>query len=174
MDGSVIAQAKWKVYITHKTRREIGRFLFLTLALKSLAPNRGHFRATVRYILTHSDALHPRSIDHLVARRSERSLKGEMFKSHLWQIHNENVLQYLFPDRSIYDKVPPLCLSVFVARAYCKIHSTNLYEDIWYWCWCIYLNNSSVCFTWAALSCSLVYSVWGRSALRPAGESAEI
>lgn len=49
-------------------------FFCVTLALKSLAPNIGHFRATVRYILTHSDALHPRSRDHLVASRSVSSL----------------------------------------------------------------------------------------------------
>lgn len=59
-------------YVTQSTTRNL-----FTLALKSLAPNRGHFRATVKYILTHSDALHPRSIDHLVARRSVRSLKDK-------------------------------------------------------------------------------------------------
>lgn len=63
----------------------INFFFFFTLALKSLAPNRGHFRATVRYILTHSDALHPRSTDHLVARRSVRSLEEE--KKHWWLLN---------------------------------------------------------------------------------------
>lgn len=54
--------------------------IFFTLALKSLAPNRSHFRATVRYILTHSDELRPWSIDHLVAKHSVSSLKREKRK----------------------------------------------------------------------------------------------
>lgn len=58
----------------------------------------------------------------------------------------------------------------FVARGYCKIHQTNLYlEDIWFQTQNQHYYFSSVCFTWAALSCSPVCSVWGRIAPRPAG-----